>query len=78
MKKEWKVPELKDLSVIATNQEEYVDFCTWVDSGVDEVTGVGYKKPELVWCKVHNKWHPKDHGNGNGNNGGGGTNQPIS
>ena len=70
MKKEWSTPELRDLSVDLTNAIEYVDYCNWVPT---EMVGVGNedytdpnkkpsKHPDWVWCHLHNRWHPKDHG----------------
>ena len=70
MKKEWSTPELRDLLVNLTNTIEYVDYCNWVAT---EMAGVGNedytdqnKKPSQhptwVWCNLHKRWHPKDHG----------------
>lgn len=70
MKKEFVKPELRDLSVNLTKDIEYVDYCNWV--GI-EVIGLGNEDytdpnkkpaqhPTWVWCHVHNRWHPKDHG----------------
>ena len=70
MKKEWGMPELRDLSVDLTNAIEYVDYCNWVPTEMTGVCNEDYtdpnKKPSQhptwVWCHVHNRWHPKDHG----------------
>lgn len=53
---------------------EYVDYCNFNVNIDVALTGVGKedytdpnKKPSQhptwVWCHIHNRWHPKDHGN---------------
>ena len=77
--KKWESPIVSELGIDKTFAIEYVDYCNWVPI---EFAGVGNedytdpnKKPSQhptwVWCHLHNRWHPKDHGNGNnnGNNG---------
>ena len=70
--KKWETPEVSNLLLdkTANTRVEHVDYCNWV--GVD-LAGVGNedytdpnKKPSQhptwVWCNLHNRWHPKDHG----------------
>ena len=70
MKKEFVKPELRDLSVNLTNDIEYVDYCKWVSTEMARIGNEDYtdqnktpsQHPTWVWCHVHNRWHPKDHG----------------
>lgn len=69
--KKWETPEVSNLSLDKTaNMSDYITKCTWNEA---ETLGVGNedytdpkKKPSQhptwVWCQVHNRWHPKDHG----------------
>ena len=72
--KKWETPEVSNLLLDKTVATLYVDYCNWVEV---ELTGVGNedytdpnKKPSQhptwVWCEVHKRWHPKDHGAGGG------------
>ena len=68
--KKWETPEVSNLLLDKTAVTPYVDYCNWVPV---DLTGVGNedytdpnkqpsKHPDWVWCHVHNRWHPKDHG----------------
>lgn len=69
--KEWKKPSIISIDICETMEESnYINICNW--NGI-EVFGNGNgeyndpnKKPEQhptwVWCKVHGRWHPMDHG----------------
>lgn len=73
--KKWENPNMLELGITSTNTEsDYITVCNW-DGAV--TLGLGneeYKDPNnkpdqhptWVWCNVHNRWHPKDHGQGNG------------
>ena len=70
--KEWKKPSIISIDICETMEEsDYINICNW--DGI-EVFGVGNEEyidpnkkprqhPTWVWCHVHNRWHPKDHGN---------------
>ena len=72
IKKEWSTPELRDLSVDLTRATEYVDYCNW-NGPVTLENNEDYTNPNIkpsdhpnwVWCTVHNRWHPKNHGSDN-------------
>lgn len=70
--KKWTNPEVMELGIDSTNQEsDYVTFCNWdgaitVGVGNEDYTNPNERPsqhPTWVWCHVHNRWHPKDHGN---------------
>ena len=68
--KKWESPIISELGIDKTFVvSDYIANCNW-----DGVTGYGVgnedytdptkppsKHPDLVWCQVHNRWHPKDH-----------------
>lgn len=70
--KKWEAPKIVDLSISSTQYlTDYVNICNW--NGIEEY-GVGkeeytdpnnkpIKHPDWIWCKVHGRWHPKDHTN---------------
>lgn len=59
---------MQEIGIKSTN-ELYVDECNWdgaetVEAGNGDYTDPNNKPaqhPTWVWCKVHNRWHPKDH-----------------
>ena len=69
--KKWETPEVSNLSLDKTNTvSDYIAICNWdgavtLGLGNEEYTDPNNKPiqhPDWVWCKVHNRWHPKDHG----------------
>ena len=73
--KKWEKPELCNLNFNETNtQSDYITVCNW-DEAVWFAKGNGNEEyrdpnnkpaqhPDWVWCHLHNRWHPKDHGEG--------------
>ena len=72
--KKWETPELTNLSLSKTAEEsDYVTVCNWngpVTLGLgneeykDKENPPTEQHPDWVWCEVHKRWHPKDHGVG--------------
>lgn len=71
--KKWEKPEVSNLSLDKTaNVSDYITQCYWngtMPAGVgnEEYTDPNNKPeqhPNWVWCKVHGRWHPKDHTKG--------------
>ena len=68
--KKWETPEVSNLLLDKTATIEYVDYCNWVaidtfGTGNEDYTDPNKKPsqhPTWVWCHVHNRWHPKNHG----------------
>ena len=64
----WDKPQILNLSIEST-YTLYEDECYWDGSigfgvGNEEYTDPNNKPaqhPDWVWCKVHGRWHPKDH-----------------
>lgn len=71
--KKWESPIVSELGVEKTYVEsDYITICNW-DGAVN--LGLGNEEyidpnnkpaqhPDWVWCKVHGRWHPKDHTSG--------------
>ena len=71
--KKWGNPILSELGIDKTFVvSDYTTICNW-DGGAENL-GLGNEDytdeknkptlhPDWVWCKVHGRWHPKDHGN---------------
>lgn len=69
-KKLWSNAEVVELGIDKTFVvSDYIYTCNWNGA---EVLGLGNEEytdpnkkpaqhPDWVWCKVHNRWHPKDH-----------------
>lgn len=71
--KSWDNPTLFKLGIDKTRTEsDYIEICNWDGAdifglGNEEYTDPNNKPPhhpEWVWCKVHGRWHPKDHTTG--------------
>lgn len=69
--KKWEIPALTNLSVSSTEEvSDYVTICNWDGSVLldnEDYTDPNKKPsqhPTWVWCHLHNRWHPKDHGTG--------------
>ena len=58
--KEWKQPSIISIDICETMEaSDYINICN------EEYTDPNKKPeqhPDWVWCHVHNRWHPKDHG----------------
>lgn len=73
-KKIWKDAQVIELGIEKTHlSSDYITVCNWVDNDIS-TTGLGNEDytdpnkkpaqhPDWVWCKIHNRWHPKDHTN---------------
>ena len=68
--KKWETPEVSNLLLDKTAAIPYVDYCNWVGADLAGVGNEDYTNPNekpaqhptWVWCHVHDRWHPKDHG----------------
>lgn len=69
--KEWKQPSIISIDICETMEtSDYINICNWngtvtFGNGNEEYTDPNKKPeqhPDWVWCHVHNRWHPKDHG----------------
>ncbi|MBX9136372.1 MULTISPECIES: hypothetical protein [unclassified Clostridium] len=75
--KKWNNPTIFKLGVDKTSTEsDYIEICNWAGA---EIFGLGNEEyadpnnkpanhPDWVWCKVHGRWHPKDHSGENAGN----------
>ena len=69
--KKWETPKVSNLLLDKTAETPYVDYCNWngavtLGVGNQDYTDPNKKPsqhPTWVWCHLHNRWHPKDHGN---------------
>lgn len=67
--KKWENPKMVDLVFSNTLEGLYDTYCDWNDAvtlgnGNEEYIDPNNKPgqhPDWVWCKVHGRWHPKDH-----------------
>ena len=70
--KNWQEPEMCNLNFNETNtQSDYITLCNWnetdwfaKENGNEDYRDPNNKPaqhPNWVWCKVHGRWHPKDH-----------------
>ena len=69
--KKWENAVVLELGIDETFAvSDYITICNWDGA---ETLGLGNEEyrdpnnkpsqhPTWVWCHVHNRWHPKDHG----------------
>lgn len=64
----WDKPQILNLSIEST-YTLYENECNWNEAvnlglGNEDYTNPNKKPaqhPDWVWCKLHGRWHPKDH-----------------